>query len=98
MVVIKNEKRFMRESLSRVTLANQALRQSKNGASRVCVGSRRRRGFWACWLRLGAGLAGFLQGFGEEVAVAGREGDAAEGGECWSDVGGRNGLEVLAGL
>ena len=40
----------------------------------------------------------FLQGFGEGVAVAGREGDAAEGGEGWGNVGGRDGLEVLAGL
>ena len=45
-----------------------------------------------------AGLGRFLQGFGEDVAVAGGEGDAAEGGEGWGDVGGRDGLEVLAGL
>ncbi len=32
------------------------------------------------------------------MAVAGGEGDAAEGGEGWGDVGGRDGLEVLAGL
>jgi len=46
----------------------------------------------------GAGLGRFLQGFGEDVAVAGGEGDAAEGGEGWGNVGGRDGLEVLAGL
>ncbi len=40
----------------------------------------------------------FFKGFGEDVAVAGGEGDAAEGGEGWGDVGGRDGLEVLAGL
>jgi len=44
------------------------------------------------------GLAGFFQGFGEDVAVAGGEGDAAQGGEGWGDVGGGDGLEVLAGL
>lgn len=32
------------------------------------------------------------------MAVAGGEGDATEGGEGWGDVGGRDGLEVLAGL
>src|SRR5690348_11835050 len=32
------------------------------------------------------------------MAVAGGEGDAAEGGEGWSNVGGGDGLEVLAGL
>jgi len=41
---------------------------------------------------------GFLQGVGEDVAVAGGERDAAEGGESWSDVGGCDRLEVLAGL
>src|SRR6267142_4964506 len=40
----------------------------------------------------------FGQGFGEDVAVAGGQGDAAEGGEGWGDVGGRDGLEILAGL
>src|SRR5467141_2113518 len=39
-----------------------------------------------------------LKGFGEDVAVAGGKGDSAEGGEGWGDVGGRDGLEVLAGL
>src|SRR5258708_14304543 len=39
-----------------------------------------------------------LTGFGEDVAVAGGEGDSAEGGEGWGDVGGGDGLEVLAGL
>jgi len=38
------------------------------------------------------------EGFGEDVAVAGGEGDAAEGGEGWGDIGGRDGLEVLARL
>ncbi len=32
------------------------------------------------------------------MAVAGGEGDSAEGGEGWGDVGGGDGLEVLAGL
>ena len=32
------------------------------------------------------------------MAVAGGESDSAEGGEGWSDVSGRDGLEVLAGL
>lgn len=32
------------------------------------------------------------------MAIAGGEGDAAEGGERWGDVGGRDGLKVLAGL
>ncbi len=32
------------------------------------------------------------------MAVAGGEGDAAEGGEGWRDVGGRDGLKVLAWL
>src|SRR2546429_7933040 len=32
------------------------------------------------------------------MAVAGSEGNAAEGGEGWSNVGGCNRLEVLAGL
>lgn len=32
------------------------------------------------------------------MAVEGGEGDSAEGGEGWGDVGGRDGLEVLAGL
>ena len=44
------------------------------------------------------GLGGFLQGFGEGVAVAGGESDAAESGKGWGDVGGGDGLEVLAGL
>ncbi len=44
------------------------------------------------------GLDGFLEGFGEGVAVAGGEGDAAEGGESWCDVGGRDGLKILAWL
>src|SRR5258708_6654997 len=39
-----------------------------------------------------------LKGFGEDVAVAGGEGDAAEGGEGWGDVGGGGGLEGLAGV
>ena len=49
-------------------------------------------------LTWGAGISGLLQGFGKDVAVVGEEGDAAEGGEGCGDVGGRNGLEVLAGL
>ena len=32
------------------------------------------------------------------MAVTGGERDAAKGGEGWSDVRGRNGLEILAGL
>jgi len=31
---------------------------------------------------------GMQEGFGEDVAVAGGEGDAAEGGEGWGDIGG----------
>ncbi len=50
------------------------------------------------WLRGCAFCRRFLQGFGEDVAVAGSESDAAEGGESWSDIGGRDGLEILAGL
>jgi len=49
-------------------------------------------------LGCGAGRGGFFQGFREDVAVAGGKGDSAEGGEGWRDVGGRDGLEVLAGL
>src|SRR5258708_1715326 len=67
-------------------------------ASGICVWSRRRCGFWPGGLRWGAGVGWFLQGFGEDVAVAGGEGDAAEGGEGWGDVGRRDELEVLAGL
>ena len=49
-------------------------------------------------LRRCTGRGGFLKGFGEDVAVAGGEGDSAEGGEGWGDVGGGDGLEVLARL
>src|SRR5437899_542841 len=47
----------------------------------------------------GAGpSSALLEGFGEDVAVAGSEGDSAEGGERGSDIGGSDGLEILAGL
>ena len=64
----------------------------------IRVWSRSRRGFSPGGLRWDADLSRFLQGFGEDVAVAGGESDSAEGGEGWGDVGGRDGLEVLAGL
>ncbi len=59
------------------------------------------KGLWICsWYGLASRslLGGMQEGFGEDVAVAGGEGDAAEGGEGWGDIGGRDGLEVLAGL
>src|SRR6267154_6810736 len=55
--------------------------------------SHGRVGFWA-----GPERGGFLQGFAEDVAVAGGQGDAAEGGEGWSNVGRGDGLKVLPGL
>src|SRR5260370_868659 len=67
-------------------------------ASGICVWSRRWCGFWVRGQGWGVGFSRFFQGLGEDVAVAGGEGDAAEGGEGWGDVGGGDGLEVLAGL
>src|SRR5437660_12923204 len=60
---------------------------------RICFCCLRGRRSW--WRGEGSR---FHEGFGEDVAVAGSEGDAAESGERGGDVGGRDGLEVLAGL
>src|SRR6266513_5151639 len=57
------------------------------------AGSRGQGGFWA-----GPRRGGFLQGFAEDVAVAGGQGDSTERGEGWSDVGRGDGLKVLPGL
>src|SRR5213596_2336874 len=47
----------------------------------------------------GAGPSSRLpEGFGEDVAVAGGQGDAAKGGEGGGDVRGSDGLKILAGL
>src|ERR1700674_3018708 len=67
-------------------------------ASGMCVGRRRRCRFSSRGQSWGVSLGRFLQGFGEDVAVAGGEGDSAEGGERWGDIGGCDGLKILAGL
>src|ERR1700722_6693386 len=85
------------EALTRSCYRSYQSHKAQQGSG-VCDRGRRRRRFWPRGGSCGVGLGGLLQGVGEDVAVAGGEGDSAEGGEGWGDIGGGDGLEVLAGL